>query len=134
MTAQGSPATRFRRAVERRRLINADLAAREMGRVSLEQALQLVVLYAEQDDPFAWASIDLLGTAEDAGHHGFTLDRGRPMRVRIVSVLLVAVVGLVLPLVGRAARAREPGRPGLSTKHPRADNLRSVIPVNGGAT
>ena len=39
MTAQGSPATRFRRAIERRSLINAELAAREMGRLSLEQAL-----------------------------------------------------------------------------------------------
>ena len=49
----GIAATRFRRAIERRSLINAELAAREMGRLSLEQALQLVVLYAEQDDPRA---------------------------------------------------------------------------------
>ena len=53
MTAQGSAATRFRRAMERRSLLNAELAAREMHQVSLEQALQLVVLYAEQDDPRA---------------------------------------------------------------------------------
>ena len=53
MTSQGSPATRFRRAIERRSLINAELAAREMGRLSLEQALQLVALYCEQADPRA---------------------------------------------------------------------------------
>jgi hypothetical protein len=53
VTSQGSPATRFRRAIERRSLINAELAAREMGHVSLEQALQLVALYCEQDDPRA---------------------------------------------------------------------------------
>ena len=53
VTAQGSPRTRFRRAIERRSLLNAELAAREMGRLSLEQALALVVLYAEQDDPRA---------------------------------------------------------------------------------
>jgi hypothetical protein len=46
VTAQGSPRTRFRRAVERRSIINAELAAREMGSLSLEDALALVVLYA----------------------------------------------------------------------------------------
>ena len=45
MTAQGSAATRFKRAIERRSLLNAEIAAREMGRVSLEDALALVVLY-----------------------------------------------------------------------------------------
>jgi hypothetical protein len=53
VTAQGSAATRFRRAIGRRSRINAELAAREMGKVTLEEALQLVVLYAEQDDPRA---------------------------------------------------------------------------------
>lgn len=49
----GSPRTRFCRAIERRSLIHAELAAREMGLVTLEEALQLVVLYAEQADPRA---------------------------------------------------------------------------------
>jgi hypothetical protein len=53
VTAQGSAATRFKRAIERRSILNAELAAREMGKVSLEEALQLVVLYTEQDDPRA---------------------------------------------------------------------------------
>jgi len=53
VTAQGSPHTRFHRAIERRSLINAELAAREMGQVTLEEALQLVVLYAERADPRA---------------------------------------------------------------------------------
>lgn len=53
MTAQGSQRTRFKRAIERRSLLNAELAAREMGAVTLEEALQLVVLYAEQGDPRA---------------------------------------------------------------------------------
>ncbi|MBA3244730.1 MAG: hypothetical protein H0T61_06080 [Actinobacteria bacterium] len=51
MTAQGSAATRFRRAVERKSLLNAELAAREMGRLGLEDALSLVLLYAGADDP-----------------------------------------------------------------------------------
>ena len=48
VTSQGSPATRFKRAIERRSLINAELAAREMDQVSLEDALALVILYAQQ--------------------------------------------------------------------------------------
>ena len=62
MTSQGSPATRFKRAVERRSLINAELAAREMNHVSLEGALALVVLYAEQGEPrFERAAVRWLG-------------------------------------------------------------------------
>ncbi len=51
VTAQGSALTRFRRAVERKSLFNAELAAREMGRLDLEDALSLVLLYARADDP-----------------------------------------------------------------------------------
>lgn len=54
--------TRFRRAIERRSLINAELAAREMGQVSLEDALSLVILYAEQGEPrFEKAAVRWLG-------------------------------------------------------------------------
>jgi hypothetical protein len=53
LTAQGNPRARFKRAIERRSLLNAELAAREMDKVTLEEALQLVVLYAEQADPRA---------------------------------------------------------------------------------
>ena len=51
VTAQGSASTRFRRAIERKSVINAELAAREMGRLDLEDALSLVLLYAAADDP-----------------------------------------------------------------------------------
>jgi hypothetical protein len=51
VTAQGSPATRFRRAIERNSLLNAELAAREMGQLGLDDALSLVLLYAAADDP-----------------------------------------------------------------------------------
>jgi len=53
VTAQRSPAVRFKRAIERRSILNAELAAREIGRLSLEDALALVVLYAEGNDPRA---------------------------------------------------------------------------------
>ncbi len=51
MTAQGSAQTRFRRAIERKSVLNAELAAREMGRLELEDALSLVLLYAATNDP-----------------------------------------------------------------------------------
>ena len=38
-------------------MINAELAAQEIGRLSLEQALQLVVLYAEPHDSRAERAI-----------------------------------------------------------------------------
>ena len=47
LTAQGQPRSRFRRAIERRNLMGAETAAREMGVVGLDEALDLVVLVAE---------------------------------------------------------------------------------------
>ena len=47
MTAQGHPRTRFKRAIEGRWVFHAELAAREAGNLSLGEALDLVVLYAE---------------------------------------------------------------------------------------
>ena len=49
MTAQGSPRARFRRAIEGRWVFHAGLAAREVGNLTLEEALQLVCLYAEAE-------------------------------------------------------------------------------------
>jgi hypothetical protein len=47
VTAQGNARNRFRRAIERRNLLGAETAAREMGVVDLHEALELVVLVAE---------------------------------------------------------------------------------------
>lgn len=49
MTAQGSSRTIFRRAIERKNLMLAEVTAREIGVVSLAEALELVVLVAESD-------------------------------------------------------------------------------------
>jgi hypothetical protein len=51
MTSQGHPHARFKRAIERRALWAAEDAAREMRQLSLEDALQLVHLYAERRSP-----------------------------------------------------------------------------------
>jgi hypothetical protein len=83
VTAQGSPATRFDRAIQRRSLINAELAAREMTEVSLVQALQLVVLYAERGEPrFERAAVRWLGR--------LFLEKPMPFALAVRCVELVA--------------------------------------------
>ena len=49
MTAQGHPRAIFSRAIERGNLVVAESAAREVGRLTLEEALRLLFLYAEKD-------------------------------------------------------------------------------------
>ena len=51
MTAQPHAYARFHRAIERRALWLAEDAARELPNLSLEDALQLVHLYAERGSP-----------------------------------------------------------------------------------
>lgn len=49
MTAQGHPRAIFKRAVERGNLVMAEATAREIGRLTLEEAVRLLFLYAEHD-------------------------------------------------------------------------------------
>ncbi len=51
MTAEAHAQARFRRAIERRALWAAEDAAREQPNLPLEDALQLVRLYAERGSP-----------------------------------------------------------------------------------
>jgi hypothetical protein len=48
MTAQGHPRSVFRRAIERGNLLVAEMTAREIGSISLEEALALTILIAER--------------------------------------------------------------------------------------
>jgi hypothetical protein len=48
VTSQGSASARFQRACDRGQVLQAEMAAREMGRLSLMHALSLVVLYARR--------------------------------------------------------------------------------------
>jgi hypothetical protein len=50
MTSQGTAHGRFQRAIQRGQLFHAELAARELGRLTLADALDLLVLIAK-DDP-----------------------------------------------------------------------------------
>jgi hypothetical protein len=68
VTAQGTPLTRFRRAIETRSLLLAELAARECGRLPLEDVLSLVLLYAAERSPkFDRAAVRFLGRLCDGG-------------------------------------------------------------------
>ena len=51
MTSEGHPYARFRRAIDRRNLVAAEDAIRELTIVSLDDALELVHLYAERSSP-----------------------------------------------------------------------------------
>jgi hypothetical protein len=51
VTAQGSALTRYRRALERRHIFGAEIAAKEMAYVSLRDALGLLALYAAEGSP-----------------------------------------------------------------------------------
>ena len=93
VTAQGSPARHvFGRAIEHRSVVLAVIAARELGRLSLEQALELVLLYGEAEDRrYERAALRLLSRA--------AIER-RDMTLATLVRLAAALVG------GDAARAR----------------------------
>ena len=62
VTAQPHAHVRFRRAIQRRALWLAEDAARELPNLSLEDALQLVHLYAERGSPkYETAALRWLG-------------------------------------------------------------------------
>ena len=48
MTAEGHPTAIFKRAIERGNLVLAEMTARELGNLTLEEALRLVFLYVEK--------------------------------------------------------------------------------------
>src|SRR5215218_4964183 len=61
-TRHGSVMTRFAKACEERDVFRAETAAREMGHMSLPNALRLVCLYAAVDsDKFEPAAVRFLG-------------------------------------------------------------------------
>ena len=70
--------TRYRRALERRHIFGAEIAASEMGFLSLRDALGLLALYAAEDSPkFGKAATRWLGRlaleSDDLSLHDFQL-------------------------------------------------------------
>jgi len=62
VAARDSALTRYRRALERRHIFGAEIAAKEMGYLSLRDALGLLALYAAEDSPkYEKAAIRWLG-------------------------------------------------------------------------
>ena len=62
VTSQGSAQGRFQRACERGNVFDAEVAARELGHVSLPNALRLLLVYAAADDPkYDAAAVRFLG-------------------------------------------------------------------------
>ena len=49
MTAQGHPRAIFSRAIERGNLVAAEASAREVGNLTLEEAVRLLFLYLEKE-------------------------------------------------------------------------------------
>jgi hypothetical protein len=49
VTAQGHPRAIFKRAIERGNVVVAEMAAREVGRLTLSEALALTALVAQKD-------------------------------------------------------------------------------------
>ena len=49
MTAQGHPRAIFKRAIEHGNVLVAEMAARELGRITLEESLALTALVAQKD-------------------------------------------------------------------------------------
>jgi hypothetical protein len=93
VTSQGSAGTRFQRSIQARNVFLAETAAFEMGTLSLEDALQLVVLYAEaEDDKFDKAAVRWLE---------------RPMSLAVVAHSVELVSQLRGPGAGWSAGALE---------------------------
>ena len=73
MTAQGHPRAIFRRAIERRNLLVAETIARELGTISLDEALALVCLVAERSSPQRLDAYGRRWLARLATEHELTL-------------------------------------------------------------
>ncbi len=62
MSAQGHPRAIFKRVIERGNLVLAEATARELGRLTLDEALRLLFLYAEKEPiKFERAALRWLG-------------------------------------------------------------------------
>jgi hypothetical protein len=85
MTSQGTAHARFQRAIQRRHVAQAEMAAREMGQLSLIDALTLVACYARTGSPkFEQAAVRWLTRLAD--------ERGASLRdVTIAAAALEAL-------------------------------------------
>jgi hypothetical protein len=64
MTSQGSPRGRFQRAIQRGSLFQAELTARELGALTLADALALTVLIGKEPERYGRAAVRQHGRFE----------------------------------------------------------------------
>lgn len=64
MTSQGSPRGRFQRAIQRGSLFQAELTARELGALTLADALALTVLIGKEPERYGRAAVRRHGRFE----------------------------------------------------------------------
>jgi hypothetical protein len=96
VTSQGSASGRFQRACDRGQVNQAEMAAREMGWMSLMHALSLVVLYARAGSPkFEAAAVRWLAR--------FALE-GREVRLNEIQLAAAALACLRGPRHQRAEK------------------------------
>src|SRR5207249_4255070 len=105
MTSQGTAHGRFQRAIQRGQLFHAELAARELGRLTLADALALTALIAK-DEPARY------GRAAVRWHGRFELE-AKGLELSESQLALAALAALpddeagiaieALPRIGRAA-------------------------------
>jgi hypothetical protein len=86
MTSRGSASGRFTGAIERRNLLGAEMAARELGHLELADALDLALLFAAKD-PVRYQR------AAVRWHGRFELEV-RGLTIPDSSLLLAALAGL----------------------------------------
>jgi hypothetical protein len=74
MTSQGSAHGRFQRAIRRRHIVAAEMAAKEMGQLSLIDALALVACYARTGSPkFDQSAVRWLERLASEGRHPYVI-------------------------------------------------------------
>jgi hypothetical protein len=96
VTSEGSAHGWFQRAIEARNVIAAEAAARELGQLTLQDALLLVGLYADKDARrFERAAIRW---------HARLEQEARALRLAEAQVALAALAALVAPGCEEAAR------------------------------
>jgi hypothetical protein len=99
MTSQGTAHTRFQRAIKSGHLLNAEMAARELGALSTSDALALVLLYQrEGSEKFERAAsrwIRRVQVHRSLGHREVELLRGAigALGTRFDAVALDALLG-----------------------------------------
>jgi hypothetical protein len=127
VTAQGHPRAIFSKAIERGNLVVAEASAREVGRLTLEEALRLLFLYAEKDPvKYDRAALRWLGRWVADGNGLDRLANTTVWWMRCVRlVFLAALLLTALSTLGEAANF-----PGLKLVHPPGRGFTVQVPWN----